>query len=286
MTADQLIFVNSNCGDTKNISTSREPLILLCGTHENSVSSDSSCQCPTAHQLMMATKSELAKTNILLETGNNKMICTNYSQSNVFAVARLLIPIDEDVTKFDTYGNTLLILSRFYANDNLIELVKKLISSNASSVTATTTFGSSALMVLSAFSNSDQIVQVAELLIESGAVVEKKGKHNYNALMALCEFSTSDKIVQLAELLISKGINLNEKDEGGRNTLSVLCHNSYSPKILQVAKLLITNGISVNQIDKDGKTAFDYMNDRSVDDIPNKTGILQLLEEQRGQNGK
>ena len=277
MTADQLIFVNTNCKNTE-ADNDGDPLLLLCDGKQQIYSTESQCQCPTKDQLLFVTKSELAKTNIQLELSNGKMICTNFSQNNVETVTRLLIPQDETGDKFDTYRTTLLLLCRFYSRNNLIDLVQKLIKNNPTAVTETTAAGSNALLVLSAFSSSKKIVQVAQLLIENGVSVNEKGKYGYNALMALFEYSTSDKMDKVAELLIKKGIHLEEVDESGKNALSVLCAFSKNIKILRVVELLINNGMIIRQKDKNGKTAADYMNERSLHEVPSKSQILDLIE--------
>jgi len=51
-----------------------------------------------------------------------------------------------------------------------------------------------------------------------------------------------------------------------------------SVKILQVVELVIINGIKSRQQDENGKTAADYMRERSIDELPNKSKILDLIE--------
>ena len=279
MTADQLIFINENCANKK--AAIQDPLLLLCDRKQRIYSTDSQCQCPTKDQLRFVTKTDLAKTNIQLELSNGKMICTNYSENNMEAVTRLLIPQDETDDKFDTYRTTLLLLCRFYSRDNLIDLVQKIIKKNPVAVKETTAAGSNALLVLCAFSSNNKIVQVVELLIGNGINVNEKGKYGYNALMALLQYSTSNQIDQVTELLIKKGTHLQEVDESGKNALSILCAFSKSSKILSVVKILIKNGINSRQKDKNEKTAADYMRERSADEVPNKWKILDVIEKHK-----
>ena len=66
-------------------------------------------------------------------------------------------------------------------------------------------------------------------------------------------------------------MNLHKKTQYGDTALSLLCEFSKSDKILQVAQLLIAKGIGV--VDD----AVDYLNRRSIDEVPNKKQIIQLI---------
>lgn len=75
----------------------------------------------------------------------------------------------------------------------------------------------------------------------------------------------------MAEFLIAKGVNVSHKTQYGDNALSLLCEFSKSDKILQVAELLAAKGVGVVE------DAADYLNRRSIEEVPNKAKIVQLI---------
>ena len=182
-------------------------------------------------------------------SGSQLMLCTNYSLKNVEAAARLLVPRDSfDIETYEEW-NALLILCAFYSQDNLIDLIGRLIIDNiadVTTVTAVTRF--SALTLLCRYYKGDQIVAIAELLVEQGADVSHRDVYGHNALTSLLRWSESDKIVEMAQLLIAMGVDINQANNYQDNGLMLLCHYSKSDAILQLAKLLLSKGIDINQI--------------------------------------
>ena len=278
---DHVVFIDSNCTDVSS-NSSRNPLLLLCGTWNQSSSADLPCHCPTPDQLLFATK-----------MGANKTMCSIYNMKNLNASIRLVIPRGEVVKRFDSWS-PLLILSRFYWQNNLLDLVNRLVSKNDSTVkvTATTPEGDNALMLLLRYSKSDKIYPIAQLFVAKGIDVNQKEEfYSNNALLLLSEYSSSDQMVELVELLVQKGVDVNHtnilnhnalmnicrhsnndridaivklllargiyvnQNLDGSHALSLLCEYSKSPKILQVAQLLIANGIDINMKDVHGHNA-------------------------------
>jgi len=208
MTKDRVIFIDANCTNVNN----SNPVLLLCGkSDDNNSLMDSSCQCPTADQLLLsATKIRSAI--------KNQLMCTNYNKKNVDVAARLLIPRDSDETL--NSWNSLLIVCRFYSHNNLLDLVDQLITINSTDVMATTADGFNALMVLSRYSNNEKIVQVAKLLIAKGIGVNHVTSSGFNALMILSWFSQSDRIIEIAQLLIDQGSDIHRQDNDGKNSVT------------------------------------------------------------------
>lgn len=223
---DQIVFLFS----TTNLTGSRENLLLLFSSR-NSLSS-----------LIVSSYDSSSSMDQL-------MLCTNYSRKNVEAAASLLIPRDSyDIETYEEW-NALLILCAFYSQDNLIDLVNRLIIDNfvdVTTVSAVTRF--SPLTLLCRYYKGNQMVQIAELLIEQGVDVSHQDVYGHNALTSLLRWSESDKILEVAQLLIAMGVDINKANNYLDNGLMLLCHYSKSDKILQLAKLLLSKGIDINQI--------------------------------------
>ena len=247
---DHMISIDTNCTNFEN-GGNKNPLLLLCGSekYQNSLP----CQCPAPNQLLQTS------TKVKITNNQQQMICArNYSQNDVDAFARLLIPKELD-TEINS-SNRLLTIFQFYSQNNLFSLVEQLISDDPTAITN----GKDALIWLCKDSLSDEIVEVAELLIDHGIEVNHTYKLlNYNALMSLCMWSKSDKIVEMGKLLIEKGTDLNQKDWTGRNALMWLCVSS-TEKIVQMTKLLIENGIDTRQKDRQGMNALMWLCKESV----------------------
>ena len=293
-TSDQIFYFKTNCSNG-----TRNPYVLLCG-NQNSSTDLTPCQ-------------KCSNITSKPSTATGQMMCTNYNQNNLEAVARLLIPRDLESNEV---WNALLIFCEFYSQDNLINLVEQLIIDNFVDVTTITTvtrysaltllcryhrsdkmvriaqlfieqgadvhhqdvYGYNALTSLMRWSESEKILQVAELLINMGVDVNQVNGYHDNGLMLLCHYSKSDKILQLAKLLLAKGIDVNQINLSyGQNALIELCQNSRNENMFQVAELLITEGIDVNLTNRYGLSAVDYLNQRS-DKVANKHQIIQMIQ--------
>jgi ankyrin repeat protein len=239
---DHVVFIDSNCTDVSS-NSSRNPLVLLCGTKNQSSSSpDLPCHCPTPDQLLFATK-----INANTKTIVNKTMCSIYNLKNLNASIRLVIPRGEAMKRFDSWG-PLLILSRFYWQNNLMDLVHRLVSNNTTNVTATTPEGDNALMLLLRYSKSDKIYQIAQLFLAKGIDVNQKEQfYQNNALLLLSEYSESDQLFELIKLVIEKGVNVNHTNIIQHNALMNLCRHSNNIHIDKIAKLLLRHGIDINQ---------------------------------------
>ena len=70
----------------------------------------------------------------------------------------------------------------------------------------------------------------------------------------------------------------NQMDRYKENALIKLCEYSLSNKIFEVAELLISNGADVDQTNINGRNAAYYINQRSNEEVPKKSQILDLLK--------
>ena len=336
-----LYSIEANC---KNNSSNREPLILLCGQKKNQQSTkaaDLPCQCPIAEDRLPATKKIVRKPLLM---------CVNYSPENLDAAARLLIS-EEEHTDYFYLWNTLLILSRFYGQKNLFEIVHFLVDTGID-VNAETNDEWNALHFVIRFYKGENLIDIVRLLIEKGIDVNAQDHDNYNALHFVTRYYKGDNLIDLVHLLIEKGIDVNAKtnydetalhyvskyysgdhliniarlliekginvkaidrrlkknalhivlgrnykdlieivellidngidvnqmDRYKENALIKLCEYSLSNKIFEVAELLISNGADVDQTNINGRSAAYYINQRSNEEVPKKSQILDLLK--------
>ena len=263
------------------------PLLLLCGKININSSAALPCRCHTADQLIFASS------KVAVIASPNKTMCSIYNPKNLITSIRLVIPRGEPMRiRFETW-EPLLLLSRFYSQDNLVDLISQLFNNNSTNVTATTPEGENALMVLLKHSKNNQIERIVKLLLTKGIDVNQiepfyqnnallvlseyysdgnklaeifkllvdkdvdvnhTNRIKHNALMNVCKYSNSDQIDEVVKLLLANGIDVNQ-NLGGSHALSILCEYSKSPKIRQVAELLIASGIKLNMKDGHGNNA-------------------------------
>ena len=96
--------------------------------------------------------------------------------------------------------------------------------------------------------------------------------------MIVCHWSRNLKIVEMLKLLIKEGGEVNQNNEDGNNSLMLICEKSYSDKILSVVELLIAEGVDVHRKNNQGKTAVDLLNERPLDEVPNRSQILAIIQ--------
>ena len=124
-----VFFFNAECKNTS------EPVLLLCGSYYHS-SSDLPCQCPTSyqpHQLSITENNHFINRS---SSSDNQLMCVNHSPENLNASVRLLIPQEEDTKELNSQ-NAIQILSRFYEQDNIIDIIRLLIAEKVIEVNAT-----------------------------------------------------------------------------------------------------------------------------------------------------
>ena len=209
------------------------------------------------------------------------LLCSNSKNKKIVKVAELLIEKGIAANQANNLGdNALMSLCQHSQSDSILQFAEMLIKKGLD-VNHRNSFGENALIVLCKSSENDQIFQVAELLIAEGIDVNLENNLGESALMRLCEHSESDKIVEVAELLIENGVDIEGTNYDRENALMKLLKHSKSEKIYEVAELLITKGIDINQKDKYGENAVDYLNARSLEDVPNKSQILKLIKKKK-----
>ena len=201
-----------------------------------------------------------------------------YKEENLIDVIRFLIEKGIDVNAKDKNNwSALHLICRDYRGKNLVEIVRLLIAKGID-VKAKDNFNWTALHFLFYEFKGSKLFDIVELLIEKGIEVGAQIKNdNRNALHLLSRYYSGDKLLEIVRLLIDNGIEVNQTDDYNENSLIILCRWSQSDKIFEVAKLLISKGINVEQKDINERNASYYINQRSNDQIANKSQILELL---------
>ena len=92
-------------------------------------------------------------------------MCSNYSEKNIQGLVNLLFS-DDHQASVETW-HPILVLVRFYSQDNLIHLIVYLfdIKNSTGELIATTLTGENAFMLLCKYSKSRKITWIAQLLI-------------------------------------------------------------------------------------------------------------------------
>ena len=219
---DETLFRNTNCSNENS-------LLLLCGGRHNN---DFPCQC---------TASELKPPEGIAISDHQWLMCSNYSEKKIKALVRLLISDDHQASV--EIWNPILVLTRFYSQDNLIHLIDHLLD----------------------IKNSTDKLKATTLTGE-------------NALMLLCKYSQNRKMIEITQLLITRGIDINQVDDSGNNALILLYHHNLlhhdeGKVLIQLTDLLISNGLDLNQVNLFGDTALIFIYEQLSSDL-----IVQITE--------
>ena len=95
-------------------------------------------------------------------------MCVNHSPENLNASVRLLIPQEEDTKELNSQ-NAMKILSRFYEQDNIIDIIRLLIAEKVIEVNATNRNNYNALHLICFYYKGQHLIDIIRLLSTVGS---------------------------------------------------------------------------------------------------------------------
>jgi hypothetical protein len=141
--------------------------------------------------------------------------------------------------KNDDGCNALLLLSRYYNNENLLEILSLLFQHSINfDVNCRTDFGSNSLSLLVRYYSHENLPDVIRLLISHGINVNSKNNNMRTPLIILCCFRGSKDLIDCVRLLIENRADVNCADSGGWNALQFICRNYCRENVIEIVRCL------------------------------------------------
>ena len=204
-------------------------------------------------------------------------LCRYYAESDLLDLIRLILERHADsIHKVDRDDwSALHFLLRFNTeNEHLVEIIRYLIV-NGISVQLLNNNNSNTICFLFRNSTKPNTLDIARLLIDAGVDVDMKHKFGWNALQILCRHYPNENILQIIELMIESGADLHLTNINGSNALMLLCHYYSGANLIDVVRLLIERGVDVCAVNNNGWSALLFLSFYYTG--PNLVDIIRLL---------
>ena len=133
------------------------------------------------------------------------------------------------------------------------------------------------LQLLCQFYPHDNLLAIVRLLITKGADANAKTTDRWTALHYLCQNYKNENLVDIVRLLVENGADVNAKTSYKSTALYLLCGNYRNGNLVQIVRLLVEKGVDVNAETESGDTALTFLHKYSFEDEENKNEIEKLL---------